>query len=206
MYSLYSFVYYAQTPAALGHWSLTCPPEHSEIVIAYLQRQKCKFNRKMQRRAWQKSVIQDRDIFTIEVIPDKAVKALIKATREKGGLVIEPQVVESQIEPLTESIESTNDPQIDISVKHDSFSGDNVLEIKINGGDIPSFGNDIEDNTWWWSQIDLDVKISRLVGIAQKRNPRLVYYPETGRANGNLTRVLKSLGFSESDDCLYCDL
>lgn len=196
MYSLYSFIYYPATAATVGHWSLTCPPQHSELVIAYLRGNKCKFNRKMQRTAWQKSVIQDRDIFTIEIISEKAVKSLIKATRDKGGLVIEPQVVESQIEPLTESIESTNDIQVDVCVRYDSFSDDNVLKITISG-DVPDLC-DIPG---------LDEQLICEIAPILKSNLRLVcYYPqEQKRASKNVTRVLKILGFYESDGCLLCD-
>ena len=84
--SAYSITYKVSS-AHLPVWVLTCPPIHSERMIAYLRKNACKFHMVMERTKWERRHSVDRDVFYIELIPQTVVDRLIKSTEAKGGQV-----------------------------------------------------------------------------------------------------------------------
>ena len=87
MSNAYSIKYSVDRGSRLPVWVLTCPPVHSEGMIAYLRKSGCKFHMVMSRRKWERRHQFDFDTFYIETIPQQIVDRLIASTQSKGGRV-----------------------------------------------------------------------------------------------------------------------
>lgn len=84
--SAYSITYKVSS-AHVPVWVLTCPPVHSEGMIAYLRKNGCKFHMVMSRVKWERKHQFDFDTFYIESAPQIVIDRLIKSTETKGGEV-----------------------------------------------------------------------------------------------------------------------
>jgi hypothetical protein len=84
--SAYSITYKVSS-SHVPVYILTCPPVHSEGMVAYLRKNNCKFHMVMERTKWERRHSIDRDVFYIEVCPQQVIDRLIKSTEAKGGQV-----------------------------------------------------------------------------------------------------------------------
>ena len=78
---------YKTSNAHVPVWVLTCPPVHSEGMVAYLRKNGCKFHMVMERCKWERRHFVDRDVYYIEVAPQQVIDRLIASTEAKGGAV-----------------------------------------------------------------------------------------------------------------------
>ena len=183
--SAYSITY-RTSPAHLPVWVLTCPPCHSEDMIAYLRRNQCKFHMVMSRVKWERKHSFDFDTFYIESAPQIVIDRLVQSTQSKGGQI--------NLGNCRLTSPNANGLEVDLSVC--PLTQDQLLSIKINGAEIPASGDDMDDYEWWLAQDNLDLKLKTFIEMAVNGRERDIVFHYDTRINLNLRELLESCGFS----------